>query len=335
MKDLLVGTDNSEFTLSSEGGVITPSDIVIEPQSAYGSLAAAPLQVGNQALYISSDGRKVRAMGYRFEESGWVSTDLTFASEHITVDGLYSMTWAQNPENLILAEENAGKMVGCTYDKSNTIIGWHKHTFAGYQAIAIASLRFSGTDRVFIALWDTAESVVRVCLFGALTDDEVYTDCSQIAAWSPARTVITGLDHLNGKTVQVVADGALHPDRVVSGGQITLQSPAAHTVIGTGFTCRLRTMPFDFGDAQGATETRLKKVTKVYVRVQAGVRPVINGVRPPTRKPLTPMNTRDPIESDDFQVLNMGWNRRETIIIEEPLPLPLRIISVFGEMATS
>jgi hypothetical protein len=335
MKNLLVGSDNSEFTLSSEGGVITPSDIVIEPQSAYGSLAAAPLQVGNQALYVSSDGRKLRAMGYRFEESGWVSTDLTFASEHITKYGIYSMAWAQNPENVVFIVDLDGQLIGCTYDKSNTIIGWHKHQFTGYDVISVAAARFVGTDRVWLALWDRTTQQTQICAMTSLAVDDIYTDVSLRRDWVPATSVVTGLGHLEGKTVQVLANGAVHPDRVVTGGQITLQSPASTTVVGVGYTRTLKTMPIEFSDNEGATEVKHKKVTKVYVRVLSSLRPLINGVRPPTRFPATPMDTRDPAESTDIQVLNFGWNMREAITIQETLPIPMSVVSVFAEMATS
>ena len=37
---------------------------------------------------------------------------------------------------------------------------------------------------------------------------------------------ISGLDHLEGQTVSILADGATHPDKTVSSGAITLDRSA-------------------------------------------------------------------------------------------------------------
>jgi hypothetical protein len=47
------------------------------------------------------------------------------------------------------------------------------------------------------------------------------------------------------------------------------------------------------------------------------------------------MDTPDPWISEDIQVMNLGWDRKEDLLIEEDLPIPFKIISVFGEMGVS
>lgn len=61
--------------------------------------------------------------------------------------------------------------------------------------------------------------------------------------WAEPSTAVTGLEHLEGQTVAVFADGGDHPDRTVSGGAITLQQPAAVTLIGYEYTSRIKTLP--------------------------------------------------------------------------------------------
>jgi hypothetical protein len=337
VKSLLIGTDNTEFVISSKDGVITPSDITIEPQSAYGSLATSPLPIGNQILYIGSDGRKLRAMGYRFEESGWVSTDMTFPSEHITKGKIYEMAWAQNPDNVIWMATLDGGMVGCTYDRPNSLIGWHRHNFTDGRLMSIAALRFIGTDFTWCAVRYVVNGIneIHICIMSTLGASTIYTDNTLRFESATATTLITGLGYLEGYTVQVVGDGSVQSDKVVTGGQITADRACKVFLVGLKMPRRLETMPVEAAAEPQASETAMKRFNKIYVRTLESLRPIINGVRPPTRHPSTPMDTPDPWTSEDIQVMNLGWNRKESLIIEEDLPIPFTIISIFGEMGVS
>jgi hypothetical protein len=67
-------------------------------------------------------------------------------------------------------------------------------------------------------------------------------------------SLFSGLGHLEGRTVKVLADGALHPERVVTGGAITLDHAASKVLVGLGYTSRLKTLRLEggaMGTAQG------------------------------------------------------------------------------------
>jgi hypothetical protein len=337
VKALLVGTDNTEFVISSKDGVITPSDITIEPQSAYGSLASMPLPLGNQILYIGSDGRRLRAMGYRFEESGWVSTDMTFPSEHITRGRLLEMAWAQNPDNTIWISTLDGKLIGCTYDRPNSLIGWHRHIFEDGKVMSVAALRFIGLDYVWIATRYVVNNVneMHIQIMSFTEGSTIYTDNTRRFESVTATQTVTGLEYIEGYTVQVVGDGAVQTDKVVTGGQITADRACTVFLVGLKMERTLKTMPIEAAASPQATETALKRFNKIYVRTLESLRPIINGQRPPTRFPATPMDEPEPWNSQDIQVMNLGWDRKEVLVIEEDLPIPFRIISIFGEMGVS
>ena len=101
---MLIGTSTGENIVDSDGGVITPSDIQIRQQSANGSAAVQPLPIDNRAIYVSSDGAKLRDMGYVWTDDGWVSRDLSFTAEHFKDIGPISgIDYSKNPESLIWA----------------------------------------------------------------------------------------------------------------------------------------------------------------------------------------------------------------------------------------
>lgn len=74
--------------------------------------------------------------------------------------------------------------------------------------------------------------------------DAFFVDCG-ITYNSTATSTITGLSHLEGETVQVLADGKVHPDCVVTSGAITLNYTASKVHVGYGFTSTLKPMKPD------------------------------------------------------------------------------------------
>lgn len=75
----------------------------------------------------------------------------------------------------------------------------------------------------------------------------------------------SGLDHLEGETVEVLADGAAVGPQVVTGGAITLEEPASYVLAGLGFTGRLKTLPISVSGE--VLENREKAVRALAVRL--------------------------------------------------------------------
>src|SRR3546814_20432897 len=90
-----------------------------------------------------------------------------------------------------------------------------------------------------------------------MLDPDLNTDAALTGTSEAGATVWTGLDHLEGLTVTVKGDGVALQDRVVTGGQITIERPANAIEVGGGYVTTLLTMSpagsVPVGTAQGAT----------------------------------------------------------------------------------
>ncbi|MBJ4544995.1 hypothetical protein JGE45_28365, partial [Salmonella enterica subsp. enterica serovar Typhimurium] len=60
--------------------------------------------------------------------------------------------------------------------------------------------------------------------------------------WQMARHTFGGLSHLEGQTVNILSDGSVEPQKVVSGGSVTLESPGAVVHIGLPITAEFETL---------------------------------------------------------------------------------------------
>ncbi len=329
-KNLLIGTVNGEHIVTSQGGVITPGDIQVSQQSAYGSASVKPILIGDQVMYTSPDRRRIYGMQYEWQANNWLSVDLTFPSEHITNGKINDFSWAQNPYNILWMVLRDGDLVGMTYERSNNIIGWHRHDTQGlYVDISSSVDNLGESFNLLIVNRKANEIQVEMQLSNSPIMDAYIEKYNETAF-----TTVEGLEHLEGMTVKVlVGDGAVHPDRVVSGGQITLQELVNHAIVGLGYTCRAKTMPFDKGGVSGSGRIYKKSWNNIWLQMYGSARPMINGKRPPVRRPVTPMGLVEPLETSLVKVSNLGVDEDAPIEIVQDLPLYTRITGLFGEVS--
>jgi hypothetical protein len=90
-------------------------------------------------------------------------------------------------------------------------------------------------------------------------EDSYYAD-SLLTYDSTAATTITGLAHLNGETVAVLADGAVVDSAVVASNQITLSESAAVVQVGLPYTHKLRTLKIEAGAPRGSAVGKIKQI---------------------------------------------------------------------------
>ena len=359
VKNFLIGTARSEFVVSSDTGTITPSDIQIEPQSAYGSKSIQVEPLGERVLFVSPDGRKVRSMGYRWTEEGWIATDITFPSEHITLPGIKEIHFAQDPENIVLMPTETGKeVIGCTYERSSDTIGFFREVTDG-EVISTAVTTLGGTSFVWHAVrrwrmesnsrtfYTLLEYTPGVTFIDVRVQEQppasrsYYESFFSGAAWmdsfiredGPQRTKVVVGAHLAGREIQVVADGARLLDKVVdSGGEITLEVPATVVYAGLAYTSRMVTMPLEVGAvvSRGSGASLFKRFNKILLRVLDSAVPTVNGEIQPDRTPSTPMDTPEPLFTGFIEVTNFGFDREARVVIETDLPYPLDVLGLYG-----
>jgi hypothetical protein len=87
-------------------------------------------------------------------------------------------------------------------------------------------------------------------------------------AWYLTDQTITGLDHLEGETVGVITDGAVHPDATVTDGAITLDYPARYAIIGLRYVGLVRTLDTEIAGIPGTAIGRRKTVENLFVKLQ-------------------------------------------------------------------
>jgi hypothetical protein len=166
-------------------------------------------------------------------------------------------------------------------------------------------------------------------------DENISVDSGLTWSGGPV-TVLGGLRHLEGKTVQIVGDGAVYPSQVVPDtGEITIDPAASEIYVGIGYTPRLVTNRPEVQTQGGTSQGLRKRWNKVIARILNTTGITINGQVIPARIPADPMGEAPGTFSGDIKVSNLGWDVEGRITIEQPLPLPAHIVAITGTLTVS
>lgn len=356
-RTLIIGTAGGEFTVSGGGTdvAVTPTNILIKKQSNHGAANLDAVAAGNATLFVQRAKRKLRELAYNFDVDGYLAPDMTILAEHISEGGITQMAYQQEPNSILWLVRGDGQLIGFTYQRDQQVTAWHRHIFGGSFGSGNAvceSVAVIPTDdseyQVWVIIKRTVDgSTVRYVEYLNNFDFDETDDTSfnfldsQLAYDGSATTTISGLDHLEGETVSVLADGATHPDKTVSSGSITLDRSSEKVKVGLAYTSLLQTMRLDAGSQDGTSQARTKRIFDVTIRmyesVGVEVGPDLNNMeRIPFRSSANPMDQGIAVFTGDKEVEFRGnYETDGFVYVRQTQPLPLTILSLYPKLQTN
>lgn len=348
-KILAVGTSAGEFTISASSlnEAITPTNVKITPQTTFGNATGVrPYRVGGVTLFVQRAGRKLREYVYDYQTDSFVAPNMTVLAEHISETGFVDMTYQQEPDQILWLARADGKLVGLTYERQENVVGWHQHDLGGTVESIVTIPHWDGDqDVTFMIVKRTINSsTVRYIeyLEKYTTDDFAhFVDCGLTYSGSAA-TVITGLDHLEGETVTILADGNVHPVKTVTSGQITLDYAASTVVVGLGFISTLKTMPLEAGSQNGVAQGKTMRINDIVMRVHQTGPGLWYGPDTSTmdeyhtRMPEDPMDEPTPLFTGDTPILAWPGDYQNIVqmTVQHRLPLPCTLVALMPQVHT-
>lgn len=347
---LLIGTAGDEWTLggSDVNTTITPTNVKAVRQSSYGSKYMRALAVNDVILFVQRQGRKVREMVYSFDTQNYKAPDLTVLAEHITKGEILEVAFQQQPDAIYWCVTGLGELVGMTYERDQNVVGWHRQITDGFVESVATVYGGSGSDEVWISVRRTVNGAetryierfkpdYRTAYEAADKDNWWYLDSAKQFTFDNPTTEITGLGHLEGCTVGALGDGAVEPNKVVTGGAITLQNAASTVLVGMPYTSNLQPMFFEMQTQQGSTVGSKKRIPTAYIytRLSLGGEYAANGgpwCKLFSRDMHGPMDSSPDVRSGP-QEADVASNsaRTSSLMVRQTQPLPLTILAINTE----
>jgi len=358
VRTLVVGTTGGEFTVSADGtdASITPTNITIKRQSSFGSANVDAIPAGNAILFLQKAKRKIRELQYNFDSDGYQAPDLTILNETVTNSGITEMSYQQEPNSNIWCVRDDGVLACLTYQRAENVVAWSRHIFGGVfgsgNAVCESVASISGTlteDEVWVIVKRTINGATKryvECFSDFDFDETDATDFkfldSHLSYSGGSTSTLSGLTHLEGQTVSVLADGATHADKTVSSGSITLDRACTKACVGLSYDSILQTMRIEGGAAEGTSQGKTKRISKVVLRlfetVGVKVGPALDNLETiPFRTTSSLLsNPVDTLLAGDKEIeFNDDYNSDGFIFIKQDQPLPCSVLAIYPTLVTS
>lgn len=326
-RHLQVFTSGAEWTVT--GDPLTPQTLQLSRQTRVGSSTdryISPVTVDGATMFIARNGKEIREFLYTDLEQAYQSTDLALVSRHILgkpVDQDFDAS-----RRLLFIVREDGKFATLTIYRAEQVAAWTLHETQGN----VKSVSVVGED-VYLLIERSGQYFIEVF------DDALNLDSALTGEVSSPATLWSGLDHLEGMDVSIVADGVVLPEQTVTGGQITLSIPATKVEIGLSYTHEVQPLPPSVvGDGQMIRKVRMTQAifrvldTKA-LRLDVGRGAKDISLRQIGEEPI--LDAPPPLVSGDISVRALGWKHDLSDPlwkIEQPAPLPFTLLSVMTEI---
>ncbi len=324
-RHLQVFTSGAEWMVT--GDPLTPETVQLLRQTQVGSpidRQVPPVSVDGATLFVGRTGRELREFLYTDVEQAYQATDLALLARDVVAE---PVDMKFDAARRILHMVKADGTVAClTLYRTQQVAAWSRLTTAG----AVRSVAVVG-DGVYVLVERAGAFLIE------RLDEAVGTDAALTGAQPGGSAVWSGLDHLTGQAVTLVADGAVLEPQIVVGGAVVLPAPAQALQVGLAFTHIVEPLPPGLlAGTQGGqgVSFRLLEVTFRLLETQALRVDVGAGVRDVPLRRLAPgqvLDTPPPVVTADMSLRVLGWARdldKPVWRIEQQSPLGFSLLSV-------
>lgn len=348
LTSLLLLTSSAEWRVTSiNTDALTPTSFSVRPQSYIGSSNVRPLIVNNNVIYCAARGGHVREMAYSFQSQGFSSGDLSLRAPHL-FDNLEitDQAYAKSPQPITWHVSSNGVLLGMTYVPEQQIAAWHTHdtsTLAGQSIIESVCVVAEGADDALYAVIKRVINNATVRYIERLrtrnftsVSDQFFVDCGATYNGAPTSS-LSGLSYLEGETVNILADGAVHRPLTVTGGAVTLDNSASVIQIGLPIVADLQTLPVAF-ETQALGQGRKKNPNRVWLRLyQSGapfVGPSLDRLVEGKVRTTEPYGSPPLLKTGELEIdVKPDWGDDASIYLRHTNPLALTLVSMTMEVA--
>lgn len=325
-RDLQIFTVGGEFYVPQQGlEPITPANFFARMISRNGSrtgIRVQPLQSGT--LYIQRQGKALNEFLFSDTTQAYVSTSISLLSSHLLTGpiemALRKATSTEETDTLLVLNEDGTFAVYSLLRQQNVVAPSRFTTDGQFVDVGV------DISSIYVVVKRTFNSVNRY--FVELFDSTYFTDC---AFKGGAASSATGLPHI-GETLNVILDGAVQADEVVSaGGVVTFDRPSVTDYeVGLPFGVTVKTMPVEPRLQSGVRVSFKKRIVEVNAILYETQHMVVNGNLVPIRAFNTLVLDAPVIPFTGIKQVGgiLGWSETAQITVTQTLPLKMTLLGL-------
>lgn len=339
--EMLLLTAGGEFKVSGGGKALSGSNVLSQPQEYRGVSDVNPVTIGSRIIYVQHQGNIIRDLAYSYDVDKYTGDDLNLLASHL-FEGhkIISMTYQQIPNSIVWCVRDDGLLLGLTYIKEQDIYAWHQHTTAGGKFVSVCNIGGSTEDKLYAVIERGGQYYVEIMESrdkSTNVEDQFFVD-SGITYEGEPTDEISGLEHLEGYTVAILADGNVLPQQTVENGKVVLGNKYKKVHVGLPIDAEIKTLPIDFTAQDGTYLSRKKRIAS-FIAMLKDSRGGVYGMRDDALDEIKWRSNEaygEPIalktEKVKIVVKSASWSETQQVIIKQPDPLPMTVLSLIPEI---
>ena len=278
-RDLQIFTKGGEFFLpQSTLDPITPTNVVVNGATRRGSKEGIkPVGAESGTLFIQRAGKSLREFLFSDVELSYISNNISLLSSHLLKSpsdmALRKATSTTDGDLLLLVNSTDGSLATYSILRGQNVIAPSLSTTDGeFVNVGV------DVDQIYFTVKRTISSADKY--YVECFNDDNTTDSAKLYSGGskPSTTTVTGLSHLEGKTVKVIADDQMQLDKTVSSGQITLDAvPTTYVEIGLNYTPTIKTLPVELKLSSGNIVAQKKRIVEATANLYLSQNLTLNG----------------------------------------------------------
>lgn len=349
---LVVGTDSGIVTArsSSFDEPLTPKNFILKYTNTQGVAGIRGVQIDTKGIFVQRSDRRVYLIDFTAQKFDYQTIDLTRLNTDIGFPGFADMAVQRQFDTRLWFVRDDGVMAVLVYDEQDEVLAWYRLEAADdglYEAVAV--LPDPIEDAVYAVV--NRDSYRFIEKFARLDQTTTGPDqrLSDAYVYATTTSTVTGLDHLNGKTVCAWGDQTDLGTFVVSGGSITLDQTYEHVVVGLPYRAQYVSAKLAYAAQGGTAVNQAKRIAQVgfvlsnthYQGVKYGQYNAATGAFNADNLPLveegrttTAGTIWTQYDQQDFD-MNGLWSADSRIYIEGNSPRPATVLGFTIDMTTS
>lgn len=332
-KQIAALTGREEILIQgSSDKALTPTNVQIRVQTPYGTVdSVAPQNIGGEILFTTKYSRKLRLLGFKYDIDKYTAPEQSIIAAHLLPGAIVDMATSTEPYPIVWVV-NSGKLVMVVFDKDQDVIAWSLCETDGVIK-EVTIVPGVSQDRIWLTVQRTIGGTVYT--YNEFLDSALNTYCAYTGTDVNGKATWTGLSHLEGKTVDIVADGVVMPQQTVASGQLTLPRNAKAVEIGLHYDSEVVDLPVAIQTPIGISRGMSVSINEIYVLLHQSTGCEINGETIPFRKfgedvldkPVTPF-------TGFKKAAVLGWNEGR-VTIKQTLPLPFTVLAIIKKVTVN
>lgn len=347
-KKLIAFTGSSIWSIGPiSGTALTPTSIDQSVEEYVGAEDIAPAVIGNEALFCEFGSETIRNIGYQLQSDGFTGAETNILAKHL-FEG-YSITklaYQRKPNSILWCLRSDGVLLSLTYLKEQDVVAWARHDTDGVIK-SICVIPGDTSDELWAVVnRDNGYFIERsIGRKQHNLSNQVFLDSYK--SFSNSTSVVSGLSHLQGQYVYMLADGQDLSSQVVSAsGTLSMSSNYTDLYVGLQYLSDIETLNIDIPSQTGSIQGNSIKVGNVVFRLintrggyigpnedtlyEAFDYATLNNANLKNKR--VALGTTENFSGDVRKPLGGGYEDGGRIFIRQSKPLPITITEIIPDI---